>query len=362
MRSRLAVGALLLALPLLPAAPAQADESLRITSVAVEDVPPATDSPHLVNRQAFAVSFDDATPSDPLAYRIDVEWHGSWDGVVADRGDQGGLVAVLPTQDFLDGEQVSFTVVEVREDGTSTSAPFPVTVDAVDHPQLLMTNAQKRHGVFSYDVGQPAVISFGNGTWEKGTRFDTRVFVSDKPHFTTHDLEQNLAGRALVEAYDTAAPVREVTIPRRLVGTYLWVSVTGRKDGEVGWGFTERAARVVVVKERWRLKRLTHRRDSVCTAEHLEAMRLVGGGGRYVFMQEKWGRRPWRKAARQTTLSHGRFDFATYGTRARRYHPKFWNVIPAHHTGQFRWNQRLVVPADETHKRLVGPLCTVWLN
>jgi hypothetical protein len=344
------------------AAPAQADESLTITGVTIEDLPAPADSPYLPG-QGLAVSFTDPTPGDPSTYQISLYGRDkTYDGVVAVRGEGGGLVGVIPAPTW--SQSMTLEVRELEGDTVvATSPAFAYDVVASRHPQSMLTNATYKKGAPSFASNQPLRIYFQRPRWEAGTRFDTRVFVSDGPTFTAQDLARNLDGAALVDAYDTTEPVRKVKLPRRVVGRYLWISVAGRVEGKVGYSLVEPAGQVVLVKDEWKFKRITRRHDGVCSWLTFDAGRLVGGAGRHVFLQESWNGGRFRNAVRQTTTRTGRFDFDVYGPKAKkRYQTRRWDVMPPYKGGQMRWTQRLVVPGDETHKRFVGGTCILTLG
>ncbi len=145
------------------------------------------------------------------------------------------------------GTSYDFTVEETNDEGEviSTSAPRSWTYQFVKHPRSFSTSSKRVRGQYSYRAGSTAKFSF-RGTWEKGTRYSTQVWVSKTKRFTSHDFATNTRHNGdLVSKYNASRPVLSVKIPRRLRGKYVWVSILGWKDGKAGWLFAAAAEKVI---------------------------------------------------------------------------------------------------------------------
>ncbi|MBZ5735433.1 hypothetical protein K8Z61_13105 [Nocardioides sp. TRM66260-LWL] len=166
------------------------------------------------------VRFTDDSPSDASAYSLLVDGEVVDDAASAQ--PEGGL-----SFSGACGRAGTHTVVvrETGTDGTVTDSPeSTLRFRDLRGPKRASLNAERIKGVYSLRAGSVARIGFSSPGFEKGTTIVTQVWSSRRRTFTAADFEANRSGSAAVVERRGSKAVVRFTVPKRMVGRWLWIS------------------------------------------------------------------------------------------------------------------------------------------
>lgn len=106
---------------------------------------------------------------------------------------------------------------------------------------------------YVFPLGKKVTLT-QTSSWEPGTKFDIRVWTSEKANFTNKDRNWNTSGKALVEVKGISDYRVSFTPKPREAGRYLWISAIARTPDSLPVYITYPVARL----DDSRLKKSTH--------------------------------------------------------------------------------------------------------
>lgn len=213
-----------LAAPMLAGDDNRAASDLSVVSVTYTDLGGGYSPYLLAGCDGLTVTVNDSTPSELFDYAINIE--GQELPVLDAQPKDDGTVSMLTVcpADLAPNYNYDLTVSEAGEAGET----YTWTLEQVQGP---LSSAPSGRIV----AGQKGRVALTEGTWELGTKVETKVVAS---RGATREQAMAHADSELTvpSTYNATTRTVEFTVPVAATGRYLWVSAKGTRPAMASYG------------------------------------------------------------------------------------------------------------------------------